>query len=163
MEKRLEFPRADLNYLANLCHNCGECFYACQYAPPHEFAVNVPQALAKIRIASYEEYAWPAWARRFSSVVAWIIVSVAVVASLWLPRLQSNFYEVIPHGVMVAVFGAIGAFVLLALILSGVRFGRDESRPGTLKRAPRHALKASCGCSHDEIPRERRSGVHLSG
>ena len=28
--------------LANLCHNCGACLHACQYAPPHEFAVNVP-------------------------------------------------------------------------------------------------------------------------
>jgi Fe-S oxidoreductase len=38
MEQRLDFPRADMNYLANLCHNCAECYYACQYAPPHEFA-----------------------------------------------------------------------------------------------------------------------------
>ena len=26
MEKRQEFLRADLNYLANLCHNCGGMF-----------------------------------------------------------------------------------------------------------------------------------------
>ena len=30
MERRLTFASADLNYLANLCHNCGECLYACQ-------------------------------------------------------------------------------------------------------------------------------------
>ena len=35
MERRLDFATGDLNYLANLCHNCGECYYACQYAPPH--------------------------------------------------------------------------------------------------------------------------------
>lgn len=40
MTRRLEFGKADLNYLANLCHNCGACLHACQYAPPHEFAVN---------------------------------------------------------------------------------------------------------------------------
>ena len=45
----------------NLCHNCGECLYACQYAPPHEFAINVPQTLAEIRLQSYEEYCWPAF------------------------------------------------------------------------------------------------------
>ena len=49
MESRLTFAEADLAYLANLCHNCGECLYACQYAPPHEFGINVPRAMAEIR------------------------------------------------------------------------------------------------------------------
>ena len=48
-----------MNYLANLCHNCTECIHACQYSPPHQFAVNVPMALAKIRLRSYEKYCWP--------------------------------------------------------------------------------------------------------
>src|SRR5687767_11189284 len=60
MEERLVFAQADLNYLANLCHGCGECLYACQYAPPHEFAINVPRTFAELRVRSYEQYAWPA-------------------------------------------------------------------------------------------------------
>src|SRR5580693_4367031 len=64
MERRLTFAAADLNYLANLCHNCGECFYACQYAPPHEFAVNIPRLLAQIRVESYEQCGWPRWFAR---------------------------------------------------------------------------------------------------
>src|SRR6186997_3529066 len=59
MERRLTFQAADLAYLANLCHNCGECLYACQYAPPHEFGINVPRTLAEIRLRSYEQYCWP--------------------------------------------------------------------------------------------------------
>src|ERR1700680_2995338 len=59
MENRLQFARGDLNYLANLCHNCGECLFACQCAPPHEFAINVPRVLAKIRVQSYQDYCWP--------------------------------------------------------------------------------------------------------
>ena len=59
MTRRLEFGKADINYLANLCHNCGACLHACQYAPPHEFGVNVPQAMAKVRLETYTEYAWP--------------------------------------------------------------------------------------------------------
>ena len=43
MTQRLAFGKADINYLANLCHNCGACLHACQYAPPHEFAINVPK------------------------------------------------------------------------------------------------------------------------
>src|SRR5688572_32891927 len=50
MEERRTFGKADLAFLANLCHNCGECLYACQYAPPHEFGINVPNTLAQIRL-----------------------------------------------------------------------------------------------------------------
>ena len=60
MTRRLEFNKADINYLANLCHNCGSCLHACQYAPPHEFAVNVPNAMAVVRKETYTNYAWPA-------------------------------------------------------------------------------------------------------
>ena len=54
MEQRLDFARDDLDYLANLCHNCGACYPACQYAPPHEFNINVPRVLAQVRLVSYE-------------------------------------------------------------------------------------------------------------
>ena len=59
IERRLVFAEADLVYLANLCHNCGECLYSCQYAPPHEFAVNVPRLLSTIRQETFRKYAWP--------------------------------------------------------------------------------------------------------
>ena len=49
MEMRRAFPDGDLNYLANLCHGCGACYYDCQFSPPHEFNVNVPQTLAQVR------------------------------------------------------------------------------------------------------------------
>ena len=61
MERRLEFEEKDLSYLANLCHDCAECYYSCQYAPPHELALNLPQTLAEIRRESYRKYAWPDW------------------------------------------------------------------------------------------------------
>src|SRR3982751_1659871 len=59
MEMRRAFPDGDLNYLANLCHGCGACYVDCQFAPPHEFDVNVPRVLAQLRTESYEAYAWP--------------------------------------------------------------------------------------------------------
>ena len=59
MEMRRAFSDGDLNYLANLCHNCGACYYDCQFSPPHEFNVNVPKVLAQVRTESYEAYAWP--------------------------------------------------------------------------------------------------------
>ena len=65
MTRRLEFGVADVHYLANLCHNCGACLHACQYAPPHEFAVNVPRAMAQVRVKTYEEFAWPSVAAAY--------------------------------------------------------------------------------------------------
>jgi citrate/tricarballylate utilization protein len=46
-------------YLANLCHDCRACYYACMYAPPHEFGVNIPRALAAVREQTYAQYALP--------------------------------------------------------------------------------------------------------
>ena len=43
MEMRRAFSDGDLNYFANLCHGCGACYTDCQFSPPHEFNVNVPQ------------------------------------------------------------------------------------------------------------------------
>ena len=59
IELRRTFTDQDLKYLANLCHNCRNCYYACQYAPPHEFAMNVPKSLAELRLDTYKEFGWP--------------------------------------------------------------------------------------------------------
>ena len=64
LERRRSFSPGDIQYLANLCFDCRACFYACMYAPPHEFGVNIPQAFARVRRESYEQYSMPAAARR---------------------------------------------------------------------------------------------------
>ena len=50
MERRRTFTKQDLVYLSNLCFECRACLYACQYAPPHEFGVNVPKVFAELRV-----------------------------------------------------------------------------------------------------------------
>src|SRR5688500_18180957 len=85
MERRLIFREPDLTYLANLCHNCGECLYACQYAPPHEFGINVPRTLAEIRQRSYESYCWPpalGAAFRRNSIGTGLMLTLALIAIL---------------------------------------------------------------------------------
>jgi citrate/tricarballylate utilization protein len=139
LEKRRTFAAEDLTYLANLCHNCGECLYACQFAPPHEFGINVPMVLAEARAQSYEAYAWPfALGRAFASnafrttlaaltmvVSMLVLVSLASPEALWSSDGAANFYGVIPHAAMVTLFGAVSLFVLIALAISGSRFWRD--------------------------------------
>ena len=159
MEKRVAFTSGDLTYLANLCHDCGECLYACQYAPPHEFGVNVPKTLAELRLQSYEAYAWPsmlAGAFRRHSVATSLALSAAMIAVMWLattaagsldrPETAADFYHVLPHAVMVALFGGVFAFVLAALVVGLSRFRRDAyagtHREGSGRRTRRVAWSA---------------------
>jgi citrate/tricarballylate utilization protein len=133
MENRRAFAKGDLAYLANLCHNCGECLYACQYAPPHEFGINVPRTLAEIRLASYEDSCWPrAMSRAFRRQP--LLTAVAILAGLvvtWLAaqpfsvaRGDGDFYRVVPHHVMVAVFSAVSLFAIAALAVARTRLAR---------------------------------------
>src|SRR5215210_2049593 len=59
LERRRIFNPADLEYLANLCYDCRACYYACMFAPPHEFAVNIPQLMSEVRRETYSRYALP--------------------------------------------------------------------------------------------------------
>jgi citrate/tricarballylate utilization protein len=133
LERRMNFASGDLEYLANLCHNCAECYYACQYAPPHEFAVNVPKTLAEIRARSYQHYAWPAALaavfRRNGLVVSLVL---AVALAIWIAAtsgsaaVSAQFYQVVSHRAMVIVFGGLSIFILLALVIGCVRFWRES-------------------------------------
>src|SRR5207248_11030286 len=116
-ERRLAFDEADVHYLANLCHDCGSCLYACQYAPPHEFQANFPRLLAQVRKETYRKYAWPAAlgaAFERNGTLAAIATAAAIALVLaftaWIAdpaRLfaaysdaQGSFYAVMPHGAM---------------------------------------------------------------
>jgi citrate/tricarballylate utilization protein len=137
IEHRTAFARGDVLYLSNLCHNCGECLYACQYAPPHEFGINVPRVMAEARLASYEEFCWPPFMsgmfRRSGIVVALALAVVSMLAIGLLARpapVAGDFYGVIPHDEMVAVFGAVGAFVVVALTIGFRRAVASFRGPG---------------------------------
>ena len=79
MELRRTFGGGDVDYLSNLCHNCGACYYDCQYAPPHEFGINVPVAMAELRDETYARYAWPrATAVFFDRNAFWVTLAAVV-------------------------------------------------------------------------------------
>ena len=142
MTRRLTFTKGDVNFLANLCHNCGACLHACQYAPPHEFAVNVPRVMARVRLGTYAEYAWPPALRMLyrkngltvavalaAGLGLFLALAAATQGSLWRPVANGSFYAVFPHDLMVAMFGPIFLFAVLALAIGVRRFWRGED-PG---------------------------------
>jgi citrate/tricarballylate utilization protein len=131
MEQRVTFTPGDLNYLANLCHNCGECLYACQYAPPHEFGIDVPKTFSKLRVESYELMAWPSFAgiafRKPLQTTALALatalgVLMFAVRPLTARQTNADFYAVIPHDTMVLLFGLVGLLVVAAIAIGRARF-----------------------------------------
>ena len=138
MTRRLEFGKADIHFLANLCHNCGACLHACQYAPPHEFAVNVPLALAEVRGKTYVDYAWPPalgvlYQRNgltlslalAAALALFLVLAATLKGSLWGAAPGENFYSVFPHNLLVGMFAPVFLYAVLALGMGVRRFWRD--------------------------------------
>lgn len=133
MMRKTTFAAGDLNHMANLCHNCRGCYYSCQYTPPHEFALNIPAALAEVRQESWESYIRPrALAAAFHERGLAIALASALFTGglFWLASRagtdpSSQFYAHLAHNLMVAIF--LPAFVApLAIIGIGLRaYWRD--------------------------------------
>lgn len=146
MELRRTFSDQDLKYLANLCHNCRDCYYACQYAPPHEFALNLPKTLAELRLETYQEFTKPGFLaglfRRNSlsvGLVTALVLSVVLLLTLGYqdPSVlfgthhgEGAFYNVIPFMVMVVPISAMAFFSVTTLLMGFTRFWRETG--GTL-------------------------------
>ncbi|MGO4330305.1 tricarballylate utilization 4Fe-4S protein TcuB [Cupriavidus sp. 2TAF22] len=173
MTRRLEFGKADIHYLANLCHNCGACYHACQYAPPHEFAVNVPQAMAKVRAQTYSDYAWPAafggLYRRAGLATAlalagglalFLVMALAMQGSLLHAPLAGNFYAIFPHNLLAAMFGLVFGLAIVALGVGVMRFWRKVT-PGELAGEARGP--AIGGAAHDALRLRYLDGGHGQG
>ncbi len=176
MTRRLEFARGDVDYLANLCHNCGACYYACQYAPPHEFAVNVPQAMARVRGETYAKYAWPA---RLGALYQRNGLTRRARAGRR-PRTvhrpgdgadghadrraarRQLLRRVFPHGLLVALFGGAFGYAILALGIGVTRFWRGDATAsgdaagGRRVRGERVAAQVSRRRSRRRLQRVRR-------
>ena len=140
IELRRQFSSGDLSYLANLCHDCRGCYYSCQYAPPHEFALNLPQVLAELRLDTYERYAWPrplAALFRRNGIAISILTILSISFFLWLakpapspavaPSGPGAFYAVVPEDAMIAITGLAFIFASLSMAIGLVNFWRDTA------------------------------------
>ena len=138
---RPSLATGDLRHLAHLCHDCRSCVHDCQYAAPHEFAVNLPATLAELRRADYREQLG------FSKAVFAICCALpplALLAAQPLAQVFSShtgpgaFYALIPHPVMAGATGAVmGLAALLLLVRLGL-FWRAGRGPVPVER---HALR----------------------
>ncbi|WP_298981756.1 tricarballylate utilization 4Fe-4S protein TcuB [uncultured Roseibium sp.] len=126
------FSDGNLTQLANLCHNCRGCYYACQYTSPHEFDLNLPKALAEVRQDSWDRFAWPrVFAKHFQNsglMIALASVLCFAVLFLTICALGSaegeGFYAVLSHSAMVSIFLPAFLFPLFSLAISMRRYWR---------------------------------------
>jgi len=120
------FSDGDITHLANLCHNCRGCYYACQYTEPHEFDLNLPKALAEVRHESWKQHAWPAGfsalfdrAGVFIAGLCVLITTVLFYAIAYFDLGRGDgFYAYISHSVLVAIFAPVFLLPLIALGIS---------------------------------------------
>jgi citrate/tricarballylate utilization protein len=140
MELRRSFSDQELNYLANLCHNCRDCYYACQYAPPHEYDVNVPKTLAELRYGTYVESAAPGFFKTFFTnsgfivplinllsigLVFLLVFAINNVGSIWGTHSGPNsFYQVIPYTLIVLPMVGLVSALIVGMLLSFRKFWR---------------------------------------
>jgi citrate/tricarballylate utilization protein len=190
MEMRRAFPDGDLNYLANLCHSCGACYTDCQFSPPHEFDVNVPRTLATVRAESYAHYAWPqAMAPVFNRNGLWISLLAAISVAVFIAGFVAwhdpavlfsahtgpgAFYRLMPHNTMVAIFGAVSLYAVLALVMGLRNFWIAIGDTPKIARGPaalwqavkdagslRYLDGGGVGCyNEDERPTDNRRFYH---
>ncbi|MDC7785877.1 tricarballylate utilization 4Fe-4S protein TcuB [Rhodoplanes sp. TEM] len=145
-------PLADVAHIANLCHGCRGCWYACQYAPPHPFAVNVPQTLAAARRLSYADFSRPRWLAAGFGRRAWAVAAVAggvtllalLLVLLTVPsgilfgvhRGDGAFYRVVPWGAMTTAAGLSFLWAVGSIAASTLAFWRSiaPAVPGKIVR-----------------------------
>jgi citrate/tricarballylate utilization protein len=141
MEQRRIFVKADLTYLANLCFDCRDCYYACQYAPPHEFGINIPKLMAEVRADTYREFTWPAILSglfKHNAVAVAAITAIAVMIILGLVLAfkgadvlfgshlgQGAFYRVVPFVAMTVPPSLIVLYGFGVFIAGALRFWRE--------------------------------------
>ncbi|HWP34998.1 MAG TPA: tricarballylate utilization 4Fe-4S protein TcuB [Thermodesulfobacteriota bacterium] len=141
MERRRRFAPGDLVYLANLCFDCRACYYACPYAPPHEFAINLPRLFSALRADVYRDYTWPRILARLAergvrtgavASAAGVVAAVLLVLLLRGPSVvfathpgEGAFYRVVPYLAMALPALAFALYGGAALAVGAVRFWRD--------------------------------------
>lgn len=181
IEYRREFSKGDIEYMANLCHDCGQCFDVCPFTPPNEFSIDIPTILSEVRTHTYEEYATPAVASvlfdkrvRFSLILLGLSFSGLLVAYFLMgnpTRIldsfsgKGSFYEIFPNIFLDAAGTILALFFIVAWLASGLMFlkssrNRDRVRIRDLVHAAYDVLGekwfkgGGAGCNYPE--REER-------
>jgi len=110
------------------------------YAPPHEFAVNPPEILSRVRAATYRAYVprppWPAWLRgrgaRVSAVIgvtAALLALVAVTEGIDALLRHGGPYQVISYPALLVTVLLPSAWSVAIMLRAMARYWNDTHGP----------------------------------
>ncbi|WP_146821334.1 tricarballylate utilization 4Fe-4S protein TcuB [Alicyclobacillus suci] len=140
IEWRRTFTENDMAYLANLCHDCKECVFACPFTTPHEFGIHPPKLFSGLREELYKKYSWPSGLAKaignkggfwIIAIVAFLLIVAIVAGTNGLPTLleqhagKGSFYRVLSEAFLEVTFGALGIWFIGGWMIGAVRFWRD--------------------------------------
>lgn len=142
LESKTLLNRDDIVHLANLCHDCRDCYYACMYAPPHIFAVNPPKILSEIRRYTYDGNIgsskgidrkdgikpWVIAATSFISLLLLILISgkVTRLSSMWANHPSAvSPYQIIPYAGIVITMGILFLYGVYKMAINALRYIRQ--------------------------------------
>jgi citrate/tricarballylate utilization protein len=158
VETRRDFAQGDVFYLANLCHDCRACYYACMFTPPHEFAINIPQILSEARIESYQQWSWPRLLAlsfrepRIALLLANAVISLVIILALTLvgpSRLfavhlgPGAFYAIVPYLAMVIPATALLLIGMAIWLRGAIRSWPETSSCSSPALSGKSLLQAS--------------------
>lgn len=191
LERRSLLDIGQVSQLANLCHDCRACYDACMYAPPHEFAVDLPRALSAVRLEDYSRHVWPwrvpralsGWSGVFigSVISVAVVLGVAVTHAGWrglFIRQESaaSPYQVVPYGALLVLLLATSLYAVVIFALAAWSYWR-ETRGGAsgvsvraVATATWHAATlrylrgggAECYYPDDDTPSRSRRLLHAA-
>lgn len=142
LELRTTLTQGDLTHLANLCHDCRDCFTACMYTAPHEFDLNPPKVFTQLREDTYRRYISfghaPPWLTgRRGVLIGFVAISILLVLLSVLTTGGKVFggpqtgsaYELISHVLLIVVVTVPSFWAIGVLAVAAWRYWRDTHGP----------------------------------
>ena len=159
IEWRREFSDKDMAYLANLCHDCRECVFACPFTTPHEFGINPPKLFSGLREELYRRYAWPSGLAKalagnkstfwVVSVISFILLLAVVMGTNGTAGLLNHhtgtgaFYKVLSEMFLEITFGALGIWFVGGWVIGAARYWNDLKSRTSARVLPRDVRRAT--------------------
>ncbi|HLH85896.1 MAG TPA: hypothetical protein VKU79_03410 [Thermoplasmataceae archaeon] len=138
IEYRSVLDIKEMPYLANLCHDCRDCYYVCPFNEPHhEYGLNIPKILGSARYKSYRDSTWPFWANLAfdrPAILTGALVTFTLIAMILYVLLIEReplighvpLASLIPDSTFRATTLAVYAYSIIMWTLSGIRFSRNS-------------------------------------
>ena len=120
LSSRTFVDREDVTFMANLCLDRRDCYYACPYVPGvHEFAINIPEVNRRLRDETYLELTFNALRSRIGKAIfALMFIPILALWLIFLPALRipvsPSFYALVPKDVI--IYAGTAALVYLIAI-----------------------------------------------